>query len=696
MVSHQDDPARIYLQQKEKNLNYFKVHLPRIYQMLDNLMLTRAELVVTPGEKDIDMTFDGRSCYRGLAREYSRDEVRDFLNEHRPDRRFLTYSPAWPSSYNKQRFAARSIQRIIEMSPVTPENFQGYKRGSVFPSIVFLGCGLGFHIESMVEQATIVNAIVVEREPEKFALSLFTVDWAKICSTFQKKGFSLNFAIGFASSEMELRDLLSRHLAHSVPLYPYTTLYYNHLADIELARVAMDVGRDLALVAASWSNYDDELMRLKNSMANCRLGIKYLPRRNLSGHNKPVVIVGSGPSLDERLSSLVAIRDRVVVVSAGTGLRPLLTAGIKPDLHVELDPNYMIYELHSELGSDLLKEITLLAGNEVNPKVASLFGRAYTFYRFDSALSWLAGVGQDGFVNCNPTCVNAALSILHTLGCRKIFMLGTDFGYVDNAHDHSSYSVYGEKAVGEVAAGLRKWVGESKRQDFSVPAASGIGVVQTRFDYYAAKVNVEGFLREIARKTPETEVFNCSDGAAVEGALWLAPHEFESTVNRFTHDEMTDLENLIESNSRSISRSTLDDAMPSVEGELERGAALLKKIISKERLRGRKDLALLANTLRLVSKTSGLTEKKPVTAAQQYQSWVLGGTVLHFVHVALCHGFACEDEDLPAFMTTWREGLLKFLDEVAEHFSGVVAEQERLEEDPWMKMNFESKEPGWS
>ncbi len=193
MSNNQDTAAQVYLRRKQKNLEFFKVSLPKIYQVLENLMLTRAELVVTPGAKDLDMTIDGQSCYRGLAKEYSQDEALQFLKDNPPDKPLKTFQPEWPSSYPVDRFAFRKMRTILEASPVTPENFQGYLRGNnFFPSIVFLGCGLGYHIEALVERTNIVSAFIVEREPEKFALSLFTVDWAAICAKFKRRGYSIN------------------------------------------------------------------------------------------------------------------------------------------------------------------------------------------------------------------------------------------------------------------------------------------------------------------------------------------------------------------------------------------------------------------------------------------------------------------------------------------------------------------------
>ena len=50
------------------------------------------------------------------------------------------------------------------------------------------------------------------------------------------------------------------------------------------------------------------------------------------------MIVGAGPSLDDSLAALARSRDRAVVLAADTALRPLLAAGIRPDIVAAVDP----------------------------------------------------------------------------------------------------------------------------------------------------------------------------------------------------------------------------------------------------------------------------------------------------------------------------------------------------------------------
>ena len=51
----------------------------------------------------------------------------------------------------------------------------------------------------------------------------------------------------------------------------------------------------------------------------------------------PVVITGSGPSLDTLIPFLVENRDKFILVSGGSSISTLLDAGIKPDIHAQLE-----------------------------------------------------------------------------------------------------------------------------------------------------------------------------------------------------------------------------------------------------------------------------------------------------------------------------------------------------------------------
>lgn len=691
----EQDDGRIFMQRLQKNLEFFQKRRPALYKLLANMELQRVELVVTPGKDDVDMVANGRSCYRGLAREYSVDESDKVLSENPESKRILTFSPPWEGSYVRENFADRILMNVIKSSPVKPSTFKGYIRGNFFPSMVFLGCGLGYHIDAFTKKSPIINGIIIEREPEKFAVSLYTVDWEEICSRFSRKGFSLTFAIGKANQPDEIRRLISRYMTNDVPFYPNFSTYYNHLADVELFKAVLENAKDLAVISANWSNYDNELMRLSNTAHNLRCGGRFIPKTDVAPQSKPLVVVGSGPSLDKRIESLKKVRDKVVVVSAGTALRPLLAHGLRPDYHAELDPSYLIYQLLSDIGQEKIREIPLLAVNEVNPFVSTLFDSVYYYFKSDNVQPALLGLSEQSFANCNPTVTNAALSIGYSLGFREIYLFGTDYGFEDPDKDHSSKSVYGDDTDSAIAEDIQERVQSvaKKRRTFGTPSVDG-GTVYTRSDYYSAKRSVEELIYKLKSSGTPPEVWNCSDGAIIDGASWMAEDEFLGQFEENNPQQRYQAEHAFQELSLPINTDSFEQSLKDVHKELERVCGYYSKEVRSARLKGRRDLCTLVNALREQLHTvQPLPGNSKPTGAQLMSKQLLRGTLLHFLYVGVCHGMASEGAALVAFLKTWEQGFLNFLEAVPLHFERVMLNQRPLKDDPWPRRFIGDRDP---
>lgn len=692
----QQDEGQVYMQRLQANLEYFRVNRPALYQLLANIQLQRSELVVTPGQDDVDMVVNGKSCYRGLAREYSIDEAEKVLKENPQDKPILTFAPPGEDKYQQENVADYLLRQVIAGSPAAVRPFRGYLRGNVFPSLVFLGCGLGYHIDSLVRKTTIINAIVVEKEPEKFALSLYTVDWAAICSRFAKRGQTLSFVIGKANTEQEIRTLVHQHMTKDVPFYPFFSTYYNHLADVELARGVIAASKDLSVITSNWSNYDNEMLRLINVAHNVRRGMRYL-RRPAEQYEqaKPLVVVGSGPSLDQRMASLRAVREKVVIASAGTGIRPLIAAGIRPDFHIELDPSHLIYRLLAELPRDELRTIPLIAVNEVNPWVPPLFDSVYYFFKTDNNVPHLLGTHADAFSGCNPTVTNSALAIGKALGFETVYLFGTDYGFEDETKDHAQESVYGKGDRSEIGEQIRKVrdTQRANRQTFEVPGVKG-RPVKTLGGYYSAKRSVEDLVFAMKSRDKALRVFNCSDGAVIDGVDWLSEESFHAQVAQAQDDSGVELREVLAQSLATLPGDALDACLPDLYKEVGSVCQANARILKAARLKGRKDLCLLVNELRQAATL--VTVPRPGMSPrpeQLYANQLLKGTFLHFLYVGLTHGMACEDRELGEFLMRWRDRFLTLLGEIPRHFETVMSTSVGHERDPWTIRGLRGRDP---
>ena len=682
---NEQDIAVGFIQRKLKNLEYFKKYRPQIYNYFHDYEPASCELVITPGTGDVDLVDRGHSCYKGLAREYSYSEALNFVTENTQRRTKSSHQPPWFTRKLPRRFAKNFVTKSAEASTLTPDTFQGYEYDGVFPSIFFLGCGLGYHIEKVVERADVINAVVFEPDPDRFALSLFTVDWEEICKKFRRPGRSIEFSIASHSDDMEhLKRVMTSAVSGLIPLYPYFTLFYNHLVNVELFQLCQELEKDLPVLAVNWVDYDTLLFPYRNAYHNIQQSSVVFDPRGEDESPCPVVIVGSGPSLDERIEDLKKVRDKVIIVSAGTSLKALLGHGIRPDYHVELDASNLIPRLLLDVKQEYgLQNIVLVHCFTVNPLVPRLFEKTVPFLNAGTYIPALLNLWHLAALGAVATCTNAALALSYFAGARNIFLFGTDYGYASKSRTHSDRSFYGEISGSASEDNVSEGVKANRRTAFRTAGVNGTEVF-TQADYYTAKKTVEHFIQDVARAEIVLNVHNCSDGAEIVGAEWLSSEEFVSVIDELGVME-SGVHDFFEVRCLPLPGLALQERYEAVAHEVQAMCVDLHAILSRASLMTRMDLMIAANEIRSclhrVGSGSGRAADQPV----QMMSWsMLHGTVQHFLQVGLCHGLAQDKGNFSDFTRQWKAMFMEFLEQVPDHFEKVTCGETSVDEDLWV------------
>jgi len=699
MNQGQRETAETFVRRKERNLEFFQRRFPAIYKHYRNLLMRRVELVVSPVEADVDLHVDGVSLYNGRAKQASLKEVESFLSDNEPYTLLKTFRPPTQDSYNYPRFATQSARSCLDSLPDRRSDFIGYPMGNFYPFIVFLGCGLGYHIEAMVERSDIVNALVFEPDEEKFSASLFTVDWASICDRFlSKKGYDIRFVVGVDATQRNLKEMLERNLNRKVPLHPAMTIYFNHQASASNRDLADKVRKDLPTLFSQWGNYDDEMKRLNNTAFNLRSTPKFIENKKLGVYHKPVIIAGSGPSIDDRLHLIEKHREDVTLVSAGTGLKALINAGVKPDFHVELDPDYIIYQLLSDIGKENLKGITLLAVNEVNSLVPELFDEFYLYAKTDNPAPKALQLQKYAFDHCNPTCTNAAFAIFQQLGFRNFFLFGTDYGFKDRAHHHASGSIYGDKErKSDVSVRLNEFAKKNFLEGklIEVEGVEGTKVL-TRSDYYTAMRSVENLLHWAAEQDKELQVWNCADGAKISGTTWLPEESFARELDRVTSGAAEEPvpRDVVYSLVHGHSDPELEDRLKKIGDFVASRCDQAKNILRSQSLRGKKDVVRLMAPLIHASQTvetfKGFNAPQPEQYLAQH---LLRGSLMHFFMIGLYHSMACEnDKEATSVSSMWQKSFSKLLEELPAHYKNVITDMSTGEGQRWLEWSIHDPE----
>lgn len=693
MSNSESDFALPYIQRKQKNLAYFQKYRPEIYQFFVSFEPRRCELVLTPGASDVDMTDGGISIYRRGAREYSCSEVEKFLSENPPGAPVKTLAPPRVVDETLQkadRFAYRAIKQSVSAAQIEPSSYDGYSCGKVYPSIIFLGCGLGFHIEEFVNSADVLDVVIFEPDPERFALSLFTVDWEEICRQFRGRGRSISFTIASAIDSAHFKRVMGSKLAEIVPLYPYVSRYYNHLANVELHKAIKELERDIHVVAANWSDYDFELFPYRNSFHNLNQQLElFIPGAKRDSHS-PLAICGSGPSLDSRVHSLAQVREKVVIVSAGTGLRALLKHGIRPDYHVEVDPTHLIYDLLVEVSEDFgLEDITLIYGISVNPLVPGLFDESIAFFSASNYIPALFDQWGNAIEGANATCTNAALALSQSCGARNIYLFGTDYGFEDEAQTHSNFSVYGADSSTPQSEQLREDEKKSKRIVFPVKGVKGKTIL-TRGDYLTAKQTVEHLVADVKTGCDSLRIQNCSDGADITGVPWINSSDFLLEVSEWSVENSPIK---FEEFSTSVPPFPVHERYSLVALEVKDLAMDLMRVLRHGRLNGKRDLLILSNEIRVLINRVGWGSGRKSEIPVQLTAWgIVKGVILQFVQIAVTYGLAHPKETLRSFVLAWRDAFEAFLCELPEHFAGAMLSSSGIHDDPLVVSSFKDDE----
>jgi len=144
----------------------------------------------------------------------------------------------------------------------------------------------------------------------------------------------------------------------------------------------------------------------------------------------PALVVAAGPSLDRNLGEIARFRDRAVIIAADTALRPLLAAGIEPDLVVATDPTETNARHLNDLPS--CPRTHLVAEGSVDPESLPHFAGRTFFCRIADhhPWPWLRRSGHDRIrLRAWGSVLTTAFDLALTMGCEPIVFAGADLAF---------------------------------------------------------------------------------------------------------------------------------------------------------------------------------------------------------------------------------------------------------------------------
>jgi hypothetical protein len=467
----------------------------------------QASVVIEDGAS-VDILIGDRRIYGRDARDYAREQIDDFMAK---PLRLVMDSPTSAGLVSevcidlmRDMLQAIADDDDLSLGPVSAPTF-----------LIVFGLGLGYHLEELIRRTGVRWVIIVEPFLEFIGHSFETIDWEGILDRVEAAGGGVDVLTELDPGRM-VSAIMGRVAARGTPYLDGTWVctHYPLWAFAE-ARKRLHGAAEFAYVNRGF--FEDEIVMMTNAVSNFASHPFWLldgkPRRQ---RPETAVIVGAGPSLDEGIETLHQIRDRIVLFSAGTALRPLLRQGLTPDFHCELENGSQVHEVISEAGKHgELGRICLIASATVDPRVAPMFGDTLLFFRDSVSSTCVLGRGFAAIGGGAPTCANAALVTAVALGFTNFVLFGTDCGMRPGVPDHAEGTIYRD---------IEKWqqhTAQTTRYPLEVEGNFG-GIAVTNWVYDASRRMLGDVITAY-----RLAVVNCSDGALIAGATPRVPEALE-------------------------------------------------------------------------------------------------------------------------------------------------------------------------
>lgn len=513
------------------NLRALQRHLdPAVIQFLSEHRNKHVQIGVSQQGEFENLRVDGAPLYQPDGPTYIAERIADFARN--PQHIRFADKVETPKRFENLASVAAAIINDIAQSrfQYTEPDFRAVG------SLVSLGLGAGIHLEELTDTVDFTDLIIVEPELEFFIASLRVCDWTKVVSRLEEKGGALTIVLD-QDPALAYEAVLGAMRGRSFALIE-GSCFFIHDTRPTMIQLLQRIG-EAGLNIVSYNGWlEDELRHACNHAANvsgrdisvlfgARAGEEQTPR-----DDRIFVVTGSGPSLGENIDLLIELRERIVLVSAGTSLRPLLKAGLRPDFHCELENvdavPYLLGELEKEYG---LGGITLVASTTVDPRVPALFEKTIFFVREgDGVMPALKGpVEQIQLVG--PSSVNTGTVLSDWLGASAIVLAGADFGKPDDTDAYTDGVVYGamdKVNQDRVKNGLHPLAkAGSTRGDMRIAVAGNA-------DAAVYSNNVLIMMRhrlEVTLGTLQARVFNLGRGARIAGADPITREELKPLLS---------------------------------------------------------------------------------------------------------------------------------------------------------------------
>ncbi|MCX7922362.1 MAG: DUF115 domain-containing protein [Clostridia bacterium] len=296
--------------------------------------------------------------------------------------------------------------------------------------IVF-GMGFGFHLEVLLTSFENKKVIVVEPNMELFYQLL------------QVKNLELIIRKSEIFVDERIESILSR--VHALlwdtekgdiqcePLDVYGEMFWD-IWD-ELRSKFIKLAQNFNVDIATRRRFGE--LWVHNNIKNANRLFDSSNAGGLVGKFKgiPGILVSAGPSLAKNVHLLNGLKDKAVIMAAGTAAKILEDYGVTPHFMVGIDAQEEEANIHRAIKSQDIYFIysNQVATGSVEGYTGPKFLMNYPVDLYTAEFLKFAGIDSEFFLN-GPSVSNTCADILYKMGCDPIIIVGQDLAYSGGKH----------------------------------------------------------------------------------------------------------------------------------------------------------------------------------------------------------------------------------------------------------------------
>jgi hypothetical protein len=345
---------------------------------------------------------------------------------------------------------------------------------------ILYGFGLGYHVEKILQKIGNSDILyVIDLNLEVFRIALENNNLEKVLKDNKLKLIITEDEKYISTKLSELLDLNAEFTAYppSIKTIPNKYKYFKFI--IENWNIKKSLNE-------KWVNLLKENHHKNKHLKSENVGMLFNKY-----NNKPIIIVSAGPSLNNNKHLLKQLVGKALIFAVGSALKPLLVAGIKPDLFCIIDPQDVTYK-QIEGYEDI--DIPLVYLNTASAYTVSKY-RGPKYVAFNDSRYLL---DDNYIIDSGGSVATAIMDMAIKFGGNPIVFVGQDLAYINNKH-HADGKMYGGKETLKSLPNMRKVEGQNGK------------MLDTTLGLISFKYWIENKIKD----NRNIEFINCSEGGAI-------------------------------------------------------------------------------------------------------------------------------------------------------------------------------------